>query len=78
MEKGNGTASMVLGILGLMFCWIPVLGAILPIIALVVAKDDGMSTAGKVMSWISLAWQIFYAVLFIIGVFIGFFAAATV
>lgn len=71
-SKGLAIASLVLGIIGIIGCWIPVLnlfngifafiGLILGIIA-IVKKQGGMAIAGLVTSIISLVIVIFISVI---------------
>jgi hypothetical protein len=65
----GATAAMILGIVGLVLFWVPVLGLVLAIVALVVGYQarrrirqaagrldgEGMATAGVVMGWIGVA-----------------------
>ena len=71
--SGLATASMVIGIIGLvvtiMFFWIPFVAQILPVISLImgiVAKNQGnqsgAATAGIVLSIIALALGLFWMV----------------
>ncbi len=68
-QKTNGmcTASLVLGILGLVFCWLPVLGLIMAVLAVIFGAagiysvnnhpeqgGKGMGIAGLVMGIVSL------------------------
>ena len=55
-----GVSSMVLGILSLVFCWVPGIGIVLGIIAIANAKKDeegmlpGMAVAGLVCGIVGL------------------------
>lgn len=67
-EQGNGlaVAGMVLGIIGLVFCWVPVLGWILALLGLIFGaigngkanriggKGKGMALAGLIMGVLGL------------------------
>ncbi len=66
-------ASLILGLLSLILCWVPVLGTLLAIVALIISiiavckKEDekserGMSIAGLVLSSISIIVSIFIIV----------------
>ena len=70
-------ASLILGLLSLILCWVPVVGTLLAIVALVISiiavckKEDekserGMSIAGLVLSSISIIVSIFVIVFVII------------
>lgn len=72
-------ASLILGLLSLTFCWVPILGTLLAIVALVISivavckkenekSERGLSIAGLVLSCISIVISIF------IIIFIALFA----
>jgi len=68
MENNKfGTTSMVLGIIGMFFLWVPILNLILPIIALVYSakqrkiEPNGMATAGLVLGIIGLVIAILFS-----------------
>jgi hypothetical protein len=76
-----GVASLILGIIALVLCWIPALGFILALIALIVAiaamcskknkeKDRGLKIAGLVMSIVSIVTSVIMTVPLIIGAII--------
>ncbi|MDO8555641.1 MAG: DUF4190 domain-containing protein [Nanoarchaeota archaeon] len=73
-EKSNGcgVASLILGIAGLLFFWVPILGLSCAIIGLVCSArqkkimPNGLATAGLVLSIIGL---VFSAIFTIIGLF---------
>ena len=75
VSKGLGIAGMILGIIGLFFAWWPIVGAIMPVLALIfglVQKSkgpDGYSTAAVVLGAIGLSIQIL--MWFLIGAMIG-------
>lgn len=74
-------ASLILGLLSFILCWIPGIGTILSIVALIISivalckKEDqksekGMSIAGLILSCVSIVISIFIIIgLFIIGNF---------
>lgn len=75
MEK-NSTASLVLGILGILFCWIPVFGAIMPILAIILGNSkEGAGIAGIVLGWIGLVPTFLGLIFFLIGLFAGIIGA---
>lgn len=83
-NKGKGTASMVCGILGLIFCWVPFLGLILTIVAVSLyassRKDgpSGMATAGLVCGIIGMIVAIIVTIVSIVALaFVGTIGAAT-
>jgi len=73
MKKENsGTASLVLGLLGLLFCWVP-FTFIMDILALIYARgiDNGNATAGKVMGIIGLIINGIMTFIIIIALIVG-------
>jgi hypothetical protein len=74
--NGYGIASLVLGIVSIVLCWVPVVGlvaGVLGIIFYVQQKKtfpNGISTAGLVTSIVGLAFSVLYTIFWI------FFAAA--
>ncbi|MCC8035925.1 MAG: hypothetical protein LIO77_08375 [Rikenellaceae bacterium] len=77
-KKGNGvgTAGFVLALLGLIFCWVPVLGWILWLLGLILSfvgvfkTPRGLSIAGLIISCISII-----ITLAVLGAIIGSAAA---
>lgn len=73
-SNGMAVASMVLGILGLVFAWFPLLPLVLAVMALIfgfLAKGQirerrqggaGMATAGLALGWITVGIQVFFFV----------------
>lgn len=77
-EKGKGTGSMVCGILGLIFCWIPFVGLILTIVAVALYASSrkygpsGMATAGLVCGIIGMIVAIIVTIVSIVALaFVG-------
>jgi len=73
--KGKAIASLVLGIVSLVFAWLPFFGLILGIVGLVLAAGagregftGGLKTAGFVCSLIGTIIGALYLVIFIIGI----------
>lgn len=66
-SNGAGTAGLVLGIVGAVFCWVPLLGFALGVLA-VVFGSLGMAAAtrGEATNWTVAAW----------GLALGIFALA--
>lgn len=66
-QNGNGTTALVLGIVGACLCWVPVLGGILGLLAVVFG---GMGLAqhnrGEATNWAASSW----------GLGLGIFALA--
>jgi hypothetical protein len=67
---GLGVASMVLGIVGIVFCWVPVLNWILGLLAIILGAvgvrrvaGKGMAVAGLVLGIITIALNILAATL---------------
>jgi hypothetical protein len=59
---GFGVTALVLGLVGILFCWIPLFGLILPILALIfggigiyLQSGRGMAVAGLVIGLITFA-----------------------
>ena len=71
-----GTASLVLGIVSIVLCWVPFLGVVTGIIGIILAGKQkkifptGLATAGFVTSIVGLILSGFYLVFWL------FFAAA--
>ncbi|MDO8555640.1 MAG: hypothetical protein Q7R96_00515 [Nanoarchaeota archaeon] len=71
-----GTASLVLGIVSIILCWVPFLGVITGIIGIILAGKQkkifptGIATAGFITSIVGLVFSGFYLIFWI------FFAAA--
>lgn len=66
-SNGLGTAALVLGIVGTVFCWVPVLGFALGILALVLGGlGMAAATRGEATNWSVAAW----------GLGLGIFAVA--
>ncbi|MEA5004608.1 MAG: DUF4190 domain-containing protein [Christensenella sp.] len=83
--KGRGTGSMVCGILGLIFCWVPFVGLILTIVAVALYASSrkygssGMATAGLVCGIIGMIVAIIVTIVSIIAVaFVGVIGASAV
>ena len=63
-----GVAALIMGILSLVFCWVPFLCWIFPILGVIfgavgIKKQKGMSIAGLVMSIIALAlWILIFGI----------------
>lgn len=79
MTKENnrrGIASLVLGIVSLMFCWIPFLGLASGIIGLVCASrqkkisPNGIATGGLVTSIIGIVFSAIYNLIWIITILV--------
>lgn len=69
---GNNVASFVLGIIGLFLCWIPVLGAVMPLLAVILSDTkDNYGVAGKVLGCIGLIPTVIGLVIFIISFMIA-------
>ena len=73
-----GIASLVLGIISVVFCWVPILGLVSGIIGLVFyskqkrSYPNGIATAGLVTSIVGLVLSVIYTVFWIIyGAFIA-------
>jgi hypothetical protein len=72
---GSATASLVLGIVGLVFCWVPLLGLVLNGLALVFAAvalskrttSRGSAVAGLTMGSIGLLIQLIFLVVAIVS-----------
>jgi hypothetical protein len=64
--KGYGIASMVLGILSIIFCWVPILSTVMGILAIVFynvqkkVANNGMAIAGLVTGIIGTVLSILY------------------
>ena len=61
-KVGFGVTALVLGLVGIIFCWIPLFGLILPILALIfggigiyLLSGRGMAIAGLVIGLITFA-----------------------
>lgn len=69
-EPKKNATSLVLGILSLMFWWIPIVGIVLPIVGLVTKKLDetGMGTAGLVTSIIGLVFASIVHFIWLFGI----------
>jgi hypothetical protein len=74
-STGSGVGSMVCGIIGLVLCWVPIVGLILSIVALVLGSKGrkalpqdkrGMAIAGFVMGIIGLVINIIVSIVWII------------
>jgi hypothetical protein len=69
-SKGLGVAGMVLGIVGFFFSWWPLVGGIMPLLALIFGlvqrskSPDGYATAGIVLGAIGLSIQALWVLLF--------------
>jgi len=81
--KNNGVAALVCGIIGLILCWIPFVGIVLPIIGLALGNSSrkalpdgerGMATAGWICGLIGLIIQAIILIVWIAA--IGMAAAA--
>ena len=59
-EPKKNATPLVLGILALIFWWVPVVGLVLPIVGLATRKldDTGVGTAGLVTSIIALVFAV--------------------
>ena len=79
VEKNSfGIASLVLGIVSIVFCWVPILGLVAGILAIVFAvkqrkiAPNGITTGGLVTGIIGLAFSVIYNIFWIfIGAAIG-------
>ena len=80
-NSGLPLGSMICGIIGLVLCWVPIVGLILSIIAIVLAGkakkvvpagERGMATAGFIMGIIGLVISIIVLIVWIVTIaFIG-------
>lgn len=78
--SGMAISSMVLGICGIVFCWIPLLAVAANIVGIVLARKGsfsqtkkGFATAGLVTSIIGLVFSSLYTLFY----FLVFIAAST-
>jgi len=66
--EGFGIASLVIGIFALLFCWIPYLGGLFGILAIIFyvtqhkRKPTGAATAGLVLGIIAIVFNIFFTI----------------
>lgn len=68
------STALVLGILGIVFCWVPFIGVIMCLVGLIlgivsVAKTDqhrGLSTAGIICSAVGLILGIFVSIVYVL------------
>ena len=71
--KGTGAGSLVCGILGLIFCWVPFLGLILNIVAIALYGSshkygpNGMATAGLVLGIIGIIVSIIVTIVMLVA-----------
>lgn len=74
-SSGSGVGAMVCGIIGLVLCWVPIIGLILSIVALALGAKGrktlpldkrGMATAGFVMGIIGMVIGIIYIVALVV------------
>lgn len=75
-DNGPGIASLVLGILSIIFCWLPLGGLVMAIVGLILAnmgmkrlEGRGLAIAGLVLSIIGVAFSGCITGLFIAGTF---------
>lgn len=80
-RNGMGTAALVLGILAILTCWLPIVGFVLGLIALVLgvvgrgrvkkmqATNGGVAVAGLVLGVLSVIVNILATLLFGLGLF---------
>ena len=77
-DNGKGVASLVLGIISIVFCWVPLLALVGGIVGIVLSVkqrkeySNGIATAGLVTSIIGTVFSAFYMLIWIfIGTAIG-------
>jgi hypothetical protein len=74
-SSGTGVGAMVCGIIGIILCWVPIVGLVLGIVATVLgskrnslpADKRGMATAGFVLGIITLVIGIIMVILLIVA-----------
>ena len=73
-KKSNnlGITSLVLGIISIVFCWVPILGLVAGIIAIVLSVKqkkifpNGINTAGLVTGIIGSVFSVLYLIIWLI------------
>jgi len=71
-SNGFGIASLVLGIISIIFCWVPLLGLICAILAIVFyirqkwILQTGVAIGGLVTGIIGLIFSIFYSLIWLL------------
>ncbi len=67
-SNGYGIASLVLGIISIVFCWVPILGLVSGILGIIFHVQqkkifaNGISTGGLVTSIIGLVFSVIYSI----------------
>jgi len=91
-RNGMGTAAVVFGVLALLLCWLPVVGLLLGVLAIIFgvvgrgrvkrmqATNQGAATTGLVLGVLSLVINLIISVLFFLGLatFLNFGGAASI